>query len=157
VPVLQTYLPAIFSLLGALVGASVSGWFAYRRFLSEKWWDRKYQAYAETLEALNSIRDDLETNFDFHITNREIDEDRQKELSHAYRDGRRNVEKQRAIGGLVLSDESVAVLKEFERSMSQASGATDYFSHLDASLAATKDAIGSIVAHGRRELKARGR
>ena len=152
---METYLPAALSLIGALVGASLSGWFAYRKFISEKWWDRKYEAYAETLEALDAIRDDLETSVDAHILNRDIDEEKQRDLQRAYRDGRRRIEKQRAIGGLVLSDGTIAALKTFEKAMSNASGTNDYFVHLDDSLAATKEAIAALVIQGRQELRAR--
>ncbi|MEC5323486.1 hypothetical protein [Aurantimonas sp. A3-2-R12] len=148
-------MPAILSLVGALIGASLSGWLAYRKSLSERWWDRKYQAYAETLEALNSIREDLEASFDAHLLNQELDEEHQTELRKAYVHGRRSVEKQRSIGGLVISDEAIMALKKFEESLTQAAGASDYFSYLDGSLFATSQAISSVLSEGRRELRAK--
>ncbi|WP_417416489.1 hypothetical protein [Hoeflea sp.] len=148
------YLPALFSLLGAVIGASLTGWFAIQRFRSERWWDRKYQAYSDVLEALNSIRADLEVSFEAHLTRRDVPKEQASALLAAYQDGIKSIEKQRAIGGLVLGDTVVAQLREFERTMQKASGGEHYFDYLDGSLAAVNECIATVISLGRDDLKA---
>lgn len=151
---MAAYLPALLSLLGAIIGASLTGWFAVRRFRAERWWDRKYQAYSDVLEALNLIRADLESSFEAHITHRDIPEDEASALLVAYRDGRKSIEKQRAIGGLVLGDTVVEELHKFEQMMKRASAGSDYFEYLDDSLAAVKKCISTVISLGRSDLYA---
>ena len=152
---MSAYLPAILSLVGAVIGASLSYWLAIRRFRSERWWERKYQAYSDVLEALNDMRARLDTFYDAYIEKREVPKQEAQSLLTAYRDGMRNIEKQRAIGGLVLGDKVVDELRKFEQAMAKASGGGDQFEYLDGSLGAVNECISKVISLGREHLYAK--
>ena len=53
----------------AVISARVTVHFALKRFYSEKWWERKTEAYTAIIEALHHVRNYADTNLEFSRRN----------------------------------------------------------------------------------------
>ncbi len=74
------------------VTAVIASWIAARlslkRFVSEKWWKKKAEAYAAILESLHYLKRDFEKDLDATQTGREVPENRRKKSQESYREAR---------------------------------------------------------------------
>ena len=62
----------VVGLVIAVVSARVTVHFALKRFYSEKWWERKAEAYSSIIEALHHIRNYADHHMEFEMRGAEI-------------------------------------------------------------------------------------
>ena len=91
----------VIAILTSYVTVRLSLW----QFRSERWWERKVELYSDVLEALYRIRS--------HAANFVDGVDmKTEELSL---EGRKEVERAISVGTLLMSEEAVTYLREFQR------------------------------------------
>jgi hypothetical protein len=88
---------------GILV-ALVTTRLALRRFYSERWWERKLQAYSTILESLYDMKRYSEEAIDAFESGRELSDDWKTQLHAQYSRGRNEIDKATAIGAFGISD-----------------------------------------------------
>lgn len=110
------------SILNSLGVAVVTGWvtvvLAFRRYKSEKWWDRKSQCYCETVDALNEIMVVCDAFIDEKVHGLILQKNEQLELSQRFRKGKQFCFTQINIGQLLMSHEAHSTLRRFESALS---------------------------------------
>lgn len=62
--------------LGA-TGGMVAYWFAYQKFVSQKWWDKRYDLYIEAIEILKEISHSLAI-YEWALANEQTIDDNEK-------------------------------------------------------------------------------
>ena len=139
--------------ISAGAGAYLSTRLTFGRVISEKWWDKKYEAYSDVLGALHDMQKDIEADYGEELGYKKVSPEKQAELRASYKRGREKVERHRSIGSLVLGADAVSELKTFEASLSKASNEHTFFEHLDASYAAVNSTIDRITELGRKDLR----
>ena len=75
----------------SVVTAVLTVQLALRRFYSEKWWERRSDAYSEIIKALHQVREHADTNLQFALRDKDLPEEG---------DARLTKEMQEAIGQL---------------------------------------------------------
>lgn len=144
--------PIVSGLLVAVVTSFLTARLAFRRFYSERWWERKAEAYTALIEALYQILDYPSSLLDEELGEREVSEDRKEELSAQSERANRAVTKAMIVGALVLSPRTVEILKEFRKGKYRADGARSYFDLLDEHAHTAATAINAVVEEAARDL-----
>jgi hypothetical protein len=90
---------------------------AFRKYKTEKWWDRKSECYCETIDALNQILVICDAYIDENVHGvvlRKADKDI---LEEQYKKSKEYCFKQINIGKLLMSDEAHNILMSLEREL----------------------------------------
>lgn len=123
---LQYLAPQIFvSAITAIIASFFMSRFALRRFYSEKWWEKKAEAYSAILESLHYMKRDFDEEITAAMREHDIPDDRKAELRAKHDEARDEMAKRTDIGEFVLSDEAVAELSDFRKALARAGGATN--------------------------------
>lgn len=103
-----------------LIGAGVSGitaWItvklALRRFYTEKWWERKAQAYSETIGSLAKMRVCFDKWYETCFLHKDISAETSKKVNEEYASAKRVIENAVAAGSFIVSEEAAQVLGSF--------------------------------------------
>lgn len=108
----------VISIVASIVTAWVTVFLAFRRYKSEKWWDRKCQCYCETVNSLNEIMVVCDALIDEKVHGVILQKNEKLELTERHRKGKAFCFTQINIGQLLMSDEAHDVLVGFERALS---------------------------------------
>ena len=76
----------VIAVVSSFVSARVTVHYALKRFHSEKWWERKAEAYGAILEALHHVRNHADTNIAFLERGKELPEAGEEELTQKLED-----------------------------------------------------------------------
>jgi hypothetical protein len=140
----------IVTLLGVVAGAvatyrsaSSQHEMELEKFYTEKWWEKKDEAYSHIIEQLARLRyyygrwlDSLETGRDF------TDEER-KRLGKEHNQAKEEIERAAAAGAYAISDEASSALEEFLRALDRAYS-PDFYAQVDQEYGLTKQCIATI-------------
>jgi hypothetical protein len=147
----QTLIGAII----AIIASWVTVWLSLRRFYSEKWWEKKAEAYAAILEALHYMKRAFDEDFDAMIVGREVPEERKKQLNDKYREAYDELMKRTDVEQYVLSDEAVTELLSFQKAYSKAKDTHDFFDYIEGSLSTINDTMKRMRDIAKVDLKGR--
>ena len=147
----------ILAIATAIVIAVISSWvtayFSLRRYHSERWWDRKADAYMAVIEALYHSKAYSEENLNAEMRGRELAQERDKELRTRSRKANDEIHKAIDMGSFLLSEKAMKRLKRYKKEESRASEEHTWFEHLDADLAATASCLKDMVEIAGRDLR----
>ena len=146
-------LPALLSLMVAVVVAYVTVQLSLWRFYREKWWERKLAVYTSVIESLHHIKSSAEHRWEALVFAAPVVEAEKKSLDEKYRAARAELRKCADIGEFLLSPEAVDVLDNFERQAEAARNANTYDKHLDGMLVAVSDALVGIKEVAKHDLR----
>lgn len=104
----------VVSLFASIVTAWITVTLAFRRYKSEKWWDRKSECYCETVGALNEIMVVCDAFIEEKLHGAILQESEKIEYKERYRKGKAFCFTQINIGKLLMSDEAHSILMGFE-------------------------------------------
>jgi hypothetical protein len=107
-------------LMTALVGGTVSAWltfvFAWRRFRTEKWWERRANAYEKMVDALHSAKRFSDIHLERLMQDvAEPTPDEAKELREQSKAGHDYILRAIDTGRLILPDEALERLNEYSK------------------------------------------
>ena len=143
--------------LSAVLIAAISSWITVQlskgKFRSERWWERKVQAYERVIEAFhNSKRFDAE-HMRAEEQSREISEERAEELRAAARAARDEILKASDIGSFLLSEEALKILAKYEAESEKIPRHDTWYEHLDHSWSVDHRYMKEFIAEAKRDLK----
>ncbi len=149
----QMFLQFVLAAFTAVIASFVTAKFALRRFYSEKWWEKKAEAYAAILEALHHMKRSFDEDYEAEEAGRQVPEARKKELQEKYHKADDELKKRTDIGQFVLSDEAVAELSSFQKAYDKASEAESWPQYIEESWLAINDALKRMRIIAKTELK----
>lgn len=99
----------------ASVASAVTAHFAFRRFYSERWWERKAAAYTDVLEMLYSLLDYPSTLAELEMGDRAraLTAEETQALEERYRFAEDALHKAITLGSFTLSEQAIQLLKGF--------------------------------------------
>jgi hypothetical protein len=103
---------ALPGIISAIVASYLAARWSLRRFYSEKWWERKENAYAEIIDALYDILQYCEIQKEDYGGGTGYSENKIKELAERYSQAFWKIKKATDIGAFVVSLEAENILKE---------------------------------------------
>lgn len=125
---------------------------ARKLFISERWWDRKADAYARILEALVEIERYHEAYWNDLAHQAELSEERKADLAKIWRTAWREVDSAIRLGAFVISEEAHTALARLQTA-ARGVDPQDFFGRVDAEFAATSMCIKEMRQIGRRDLQ----
>ncbi len=109
--ILKQVLP---SLLVAVVTALVTVRLSFRRFRSERMWERKVQAYEKIFESLHHLKAYCDGHIKAFENGTSLDGNMEQELYGRFRLAIAEINKYRDIGSFLIDESAVERLKHFE-------------------------------------------
>ncbi len=143
--------------LSGIAIAAVSSWITVQlskhKFRSERWWEKKVDAYERVIEAFhNSKKFDSE-----HMTaeerGREISESRDAELRTHAKEARDEILKASDIGSFVLSEAALKILAKYEAESENMPRQDTWYEHLDLSWSIANRYMKEFIKEAHRDLK----
>jgi hypothetical protein len=110
---MQLLVALVPGLLIAILASIITVRLSLRRFYSERWWERKAQAYTELIDGLYRIKLNAEKFLDHRESGRSIARERAEETARMSRQGREAIDRATAVGAFVISKEAVGHLAQF--------------------------------------------
>jgi hypothetical protein len=142
-----------------IVIAAVSSWItvqlSLKRFRSERWWERKAQAYEKIIGALHDSKAFADKHLEAEYSGRKIAEEKDKELRARSKVAHEEIEKAIDTGSFLLSDEALSRLKQYQKDMEKASDTQMWFEYLEGDLAATSNCLKDLIQIAKKDLRAK--
>jgi hypothetical protein len=141
--------------VGVLVGsfsAFVSTQLALRRYRSERWWDKKYDAYLVVLNSLHSLLQNIDA------YSRELERDTSATTEQAaerairYKNSIEEIERHITLGTFLLRDDAVEALNQLKSGLEDANHVGSLWEYLEASDVAYRAALSKIRKAAGKEL-----
>jgi hypothetical protein len=121
---------AVVAVLTALVTIPLTAWLSTRRFYSEKWWERKLEAYLALIEALHHLSLPFDQAIEAMIEHRELPKDKQDAYWAKHAEAEAEIMKQIDMSELLISPQAVQLLHNMFKSSSAAKADTDWVGYV---------------------------
>jgi hypothetical protein len=149
--------PVVNLLVGVPV-ALLTSWltvkFTLRRFQSEKWFERRIDAYTRVIEALHFMNHCTERQLRAAERGTDIPKDIQDELVNSYRKGLADLQTLTDMGALLFSLEAVTALDTLNAELLAATNEPSWWEHLDAECSAISRCLVALRPIAKRDLNA---
>ncbi len=104
---------------------------ALRRFYTEKWWERKAQAYSEIIGSLAKMRICFDKWEDEQLRYKEIRAEARKKVNEEYANAERVIVNAEAEGSFIISEEAAEVLSLFLKELQKKDIQGNWLNDLD--------------------------
>ncbi len=135
-----------------VVSALFTTFLARKRFVSERWWDRKADAYTRILDSLVEMHRYHEAYYEDLTYEERLSEERKTELATAQKKAWREVDNAIRLGAFVISQEAHTALAKLQTA-SRGVDPQNFFGIVDAEYAATSACIKQMREIGRTDLQ----
>jgi hypothetical protein len=132
------------SIATAVVTAVVTVRLSVRQFKSERWWERKVDAYTRIVEAIQSMYRAASEEFDASVSGRELQKDYSDRLWAGWNSGRDELQRAIGYGSLVISSETYRALMTLEDALDAGRREPSWTERLDAYAAALAECLGEV-------------
>lgn len=147
------------SIFTGIVIAALSSWItvqlSLKKFRSERWWERKVEAYSKIIEGLHNSKSFAYHHLEAEDKGRKLPEERKMELRHRAKAGHDGILKAIDVGSFLVSEEALSRLKKYKQEMEQASQQHTWYDYIDESVFATEQCLKDLIEIAKRDLKAR--
>lgn len=148
----------LINLISGIPIAALSAWlavrFALKRFQSEKWFERRLEAYTRVIEALHYMKHCTDRQLRAAQRGYEIPEQDEAELVSTYRKGLADIRRLTDMGALIFSAEAVAILEALNDDLAVTSDEQSGWENLEEEGAAIDKCLLEIRGIAKRDLNA---
>jgi hypothetical protein len=139
--------------LASIIAVIVSAYNArFARFASEKWWERKAEAYTRIIGALSDLVYYYGRVYDAEIQGRDLPEERRHEIGEHWKKGYLEVRKATDIGAFMISREAEEALKEYWK-RPKGTLPEDWFAGLETDYMSAEKCLKKLVACAKKDLR----
>jgi hypothetical protein len=114
------------SVVGGAVGSLLTMWLGWRQFRSQRWWDKKAEAYAALIDAFHPLLDEDAAYDEEMERNRELSEEAKAALRTAADEGEKKIRRQQRLSSLLICDQADKALRTMFRQLDAAGNTTDW-------------------------------
>lgn len=147
----------LIALLTAIFIAVVSSWvtvnLSLRQYHSERWWDRKVDAYVAVLETLHEAKAHSHGHLVAWENGTELSNDRKEELLALSRRANNQIVRAMDIGSFLLSTGAMDRLRQFRKDEHQASETNSWHEHLERDWQAVDSCLKDMIEIAKKDLK----
>lgn len=147
-------------LLQLLVGIAIAGassWITVQlsrlQFRSERWWEKKAQAYERVIEAFHNSKKFASEHLDAAHKGRDVDGMRDAELRKLAKEARDEIIRASDIGSFILSSNASIILAKYKAESEAAEKHDTWWEYLDADLSLTDRYMKEFIVEAHRDLK----
>ena len=151
-PITQTVLSILGGILISAITSIITVRLALKQFYSQKWWERKADAYSTIIEALYHVQNDLGSVFSDAIGEIQLSEERKKILAEDSKKGYAEIYKAEGIGAFVISKEAAQSLTQLRRRFNSEDPSMNWVERINNDFSAVEKCLKEIRYHAKRDL-----
>lgn len=102
--------PIFISILVAVITVKLS----LKKFRSEKWWEKKAEAYSKIVDALHQLKNYCEQKLPAEYGEPSLSPEKEKELGQQHQTAYRELVKALDVGSFIITDEAVKILETYQ-------------------------------------------
>lgn len=153
-PVLTTVaLNFLSSLAIAFFGAWIAVWLSRNKFRSERWWEKKVDAYERVIDAFHKSKKFVYEHTRAAELDLEFDDARIAELKLIDKEGRDEILRSTDVGSFILSPKALEILARYKNATENMPRQHTWYDHLDLSWSITDSHMKEFVAEAQADLK----
>jgi hypothetical protein len=150
---LITLITAGLAFLASIIAIIVSAYNArFVRFASEKWWERKAEAYTHIIDALSDMVYYNKVTYKAEIEGAQINKTRKMEIQDQWKQGNLAVRKATNIGAFLISPEAENALKQYWNQSEEQHDPGDWMWELEHDYSSAKKCLEEIVQCAKNDL-----
>lgn len=147
--VLVALIPALaVSILTAYITVKLS----MKQFYSQKWWEKKAEAYSYIIENLSYLQYFFGEQLNVEFNMRHLSDEDNKKLSEEYKQAKEYITKAAAIGAYIVSDKTAVALSELLHAIKKSDDEVDFVSYLDRNYGLVRECITKIKEYAKADL-----
>lgn len=147
----------LIALVPALVVSVVTAYITVRlsikQFCSQKWWEKKAEAYSQILEHLSYLQFYLGQRFNEAVGLEMLEDKDRKSLSEGYSKAKEAVTKAAAIGAYIVTEDTAIVLESLLHELGKKDSKGDWVGDIDRWYGLVKDCIVKLREYAKADLK----
>lgn len=151
--ILDTLLKILSGIAIAVVSAWVTVLLSRQKFRSERWWERKVEAYEKVIEAFHKSKKFTSEHMDAEYKGEEVEKERDAELRKHAKEGREEILRASDVGSFVLSERAMDILARYETESESLSKQPSWFEFLDADWSITHKYMKEFIAEAKADLQ----
>jgi uncharacterized membrane protein YkgB len=123
-----------------------------KQFYSQKWWEKKAEAYSHIIENLSYFQYFFDERLDAEFNMKHLSDEEEKKLSEKYKQTKEYIAKAAAIGAYIVSDKTAIALKELLHEFDKSYSEVDFISYLDRNNGLVRECIAKIKEYAKADL-----
>lgn len=148
-----TLITAGLALLASIVAVAVSAYNArFARFASEKWWERKAEAYTRIIDTLSDLVYYFQETYKADVEYIELSEERRQEIHEHWKRGNLAVRKATNIGAFLISSEAESALKQYWQQPQEKHDPGDWIWQIEHDYESAETCLKQLVVCAKRDL-----
>lgn len=145
------------ALIPALIVSTITAFFAARfalsKFYSQRWWEKKAEAYSNILEQLSYLQYYFGVWFNNCLHIGELSSNKKNELAGEYSKIFESLKRSSAMGSFIISDDASVTLENLLRDLESRSISEDWARYFDDCYGIVKDSISLLREYAKKDLK----
>ena len=147
----------ILALLPGLVISALTAWLtvklSVRQFRSQRWWEKKVEAYSQIMEHLTLLEFACAAWYDDAISVKTLSDERRKMLSEEHVRAEESVRKVAAAGSYIVSADAASALSELVKAFDKHVPGEHWLDEVGRQLQATRECIAKVRGLAKSDLK----
>ena len=160
---MNAYAQVGLTIVSGILIAAVTSWIsvrlAIRQFYSQKWWERKADAYASIVEALYHVKHNLETEMSAEEFGAQLSAETKEEIKRKYKESFQQINRAEGMGAFIISKRSSEILTQLRRDRDEHDEMVQgpYYEILSTDFGDIDRALKALRDEAKRDLKIGGR
>jgi nitrogen fixation/metabolism regulation signal transduction histidine kinase len=136
----------------SIITAYVTVQLSMKQFYSQRWWEKKAEAYSHIIEHLSYLQFYFEEWFNEGANIRELGDKDKEKLSEGYRQARESIAKASAIGAYIVSNNTIVALAKLLRDLEEDDPKGNWVGDMDEHHGSVKECITRVREYARIDL-----
>ena len=141
------------SLIVSILTAYVTVRLSMRQFYSQRWWEKKAEAYSQIIEHLSYLLFYFGEWYSEGINEKQLKEDDKQKLWIAYGKAKESITKAAATGAYIVSGDTATTLAKLLRDLERTDPKGDWIGDIDRCYGAVKMSLDEIKEHANSDLQ----
>lgn len=137
----------------AAVTSIITVWLAFKRFRSERWWERKADAYSAIIVSLHHMKRYCEKQMEALESHKDMSKEEGRTLLYNFRKAAEKIVKAKDVGSFIISNEAVKQLDVLQNGLCSAESADHFYEYLEKQLSPVNNCLNSIRELAKSDLK----
>ena len=149
----ETALNIFTAILIGAISSLITANLAFRKYRTERWWERKAETYTQLIESLHNLKAFFEANYEATMNMTEVPKEIDTDLDKKFKAAHQEISKLIDTGAFLLSEEACSRLKKYREESKAASESINWMEYLDSDGAATSECLEDMIRLAKIDLK----
>ena len=140
------------ALIVSVITAYVTVKLSTKQFCSEKWWEKKAEAYSHVIEHLSYLQYYFGEWFSEGLHEKELTGKHKERLSEGHRQSMESITKAAAVGAYIVSDDTVTVIAKLLCELEKKDPEGNWVGDIDRCYGSVKECIAKIREYAKKDL-----